>query len=86
MCSGSRKGRLAGGAEVDDTEVAGGEALFLCRGLSDGAFEGVRLKLDGRGVFLVFRYSPQALQIVVPVGDLRHKGVLVVPQLLLQDQ
>ena len=29
ICSGSRKGRLAGGTEEDDTEVAAGDVLFL---------------------------------------------------------
>lgn len=36
----------------------------------------------GRAVFLALRYNPHALQMVDPVGDLRHKGVLEVPQLL----
>ena len=39
-------------------------------------------KLIGRAVFLALRYNPQALQIVDPVGDLRHRGVFEVPQLL----
>lgn len=38
--------------------------------------------LVGRGAFRAFRYSPQALQMVEPVGDRRHSGVWVVPQLL----
>ena len=36
----------------------------------------------GRAAFLAFRYNPQALQMVAPCGDLRHRGVRVVPQLL----
>ena len=36
----------------------------------------------GREVFLALKYSPQALQIVAPCGDLLQRGVLVVPQLL----
>jgi hypothetical protein len=42
----------------------------------------LRLRLVGRDWFLAFWYNPQALQIVSPAGDRRHKGVLVVPQLL----
>lgn len=41
-----------------------------------------RLALVGRGVFRAFRYNPQALQMVDPVGERRHSGVCVVPQLL----
>ena len=36
----------------------------------------------GREVFLALKYKPQALQIVAPCGDLLHRGVRVVPQLL----
>lgn len=34
-------------------------------------------------MFLALRYNPHALQMVDPAGDLRHKGVLEVPQLLM---
>lgn len=50
---------------------------------ADVAVNGVRLRLMGRAVFLALRYNPHALQIVDPVGDLRHRGVLEVPQLLM---
>jgi hypothetical protein len=63
-------------------DVAAGEVLLRWRGLSAGALEGARLLLLGLGVFLVFWYRPQALQMVLPVGDRRQRGVLVVPQLL----
>jgi hypothetical protein len=43
---------------------------------------GGRFKLIGRAAFLAFKYSPQALQMVSPWGDLRQSGVWVVPQLL----
>ncbi len=43
---------------------------------------GGRLRLVGREAFLAFKYSPQALQMVSPCGDLRQSGVRVVPQLL----
>lgn len=45
-------------------------------------FEAGCLEFVGRGVFRAFRYKPQALQIVEPVGERRHSGVWVVPQLL----
>lgn len=32
-------------------------------------------------MFLAFRYNPQALQMVSPLGARRHNGVVVVPQL-----
>jgi hypothetical protein len=32
-------------------------------------------------VFLAFKYNPQALQMVSPLGALRQRGVVVVPQL-----
>ena len=55
--------------------------------ISEAAVEadgiGIRLRLMGREAFLALRYNPQALHIVDPVGDLRHKGVLDVPQLLI---
>lgn len=38
--------------------------------------------LVGLEAFLALRYKPQALHIVAPCGDLRHNGVLLVPQLL----
>ena len=41
-----------------------------------------RLRFVGRLVLRALRYRPQALQIVEPVGDRRHSGVRVVPQLL----
>ena len=44
--------------------------------------DGGRLRLVGREVFRAFKYNPQALQIVEPTGDRRHRGVRVVPQLL----
>lgn len=40
------------------------------------------MRLTGRDVFRAFKYSPQALHMVDPVGDLRHKGVVDVAQLL----
>lgn len=45
-------------------------------------FDSGRFRFVGRDVFRAFRYRPQALQIVEPTGDRRHKGVRVVPQLL----
>ena len=36
----------------------------------------------GRDVLRALRYNPQALQMVLPVGDRRQSGVRVVPQLL----
>ncbi len=52
-----------------------------CRGPVPATVGG-RFKLVGRAAFLAFWYSPQALQMVSPCGDLRHRGVRVVPQLL----
>ena len=40
----------------------------------------------GLDVFRAFKYRPQALHIVAPVGDLRQSGVRVVPQLLFRCQ
>jgi hypothetical protein len=56
-----------------------GIGLELAR-LPDGGTE--RLRFVGRDMLRAFRYRPQALQIVEPVGDRRHNGVRVVPQLL----
>jgi hypothetical protein len=42
--------------------------------------------LVGREAFLAFKYNPQALQMVSPCGDLRQRGVRVVPQLLPSGQ
>lgn len=47
-----------------------------------GTVVGGRFKLVGRAAFLAFRYRPQALQMVAPCGDLRQRGVRLVPQLL----
>lgn len=41
-----------------------------------------RVRFVGRSAFLAFKYNPQALQIVEPEGDLRHNGVIFVPQFL----
>lgn len=41
-----------------------------------------RVRFVGLCAFLALRYRPQALHIIAPVGDLRHNGVLLVPQLL----
>ena len=40
-------------------------------------------KLVGRDVLRAFRYNPQALQIVDPMGERRQSGVWFVPQLLI---
>lgn len=66
------------------------DAEFVLLGLGRGGpvettFGGF-FRLVGRDVFLAFRYSPQALHIVAPWGDLLHKGVRVVPQLLHRNQ
>ena len=45
-------------------------------------FEANRFMFAGREILRAFKYSPQALQMVEPVGERRHKGVCVVPQLL----
>lgn len=42
----------------------------------------IRFRFVGRATFRAFKYRPQALQIIAPVGDRRHSGVLFVPQLL----
>lgn len=47
-----------------------------------GTVVGGRFRFVGRAAFLAFKYSPQALQIVAPSGDLRQRGVRLVLQLL----
>ena len=65
-----------------------GDVLCRCSVGSDseagveGVAMGARLRFIGRAVFLALKYRPQALHMIEPVGDLRHKGVLEVPQLL----
>lgn len=62
-----------------------GESLTgVCRGLPATTLGG-RLRFVGRAAFLAFKYNPHALQIVAPWGDLRQRGVRVVPQLLSRD-
>lgn len=80
MCSGIRYGVPDGLLNAVGVDWGTGEVLVRARGLLGGA--GGRLKLVGRGAFRVLKYNPQALQIVLPSGDLLHRGVLVVPQLL----
>lgn len=81
-CSGSRRGTAVVCAELDVVDTAAGDVLWRCRRPSSGAPGLARLKFEGRGAFLVLRYKPQALHIVLPAGDRRHRGVLFVPQLL----
>lgn len=50
-----------------------------------GTIVGGRFRLVGRAAFLAFRYRPHALQMVAPWGDLRQRGVRLVPQLLIDD-
>ncbi len=63
-----------------------GDTLLRCGSCSkfEGKVDvdGGRLKLVGRDALRALRYKPQALQIVVPVGERRQSGVRVVPQLL----
>ena len=61
---------------------ADGEWLRFRLGVSVAGIELGLLKWVGRGVLRDLRYKPHALQMVVPVGDLLHSGVFVVPQLL----
>jgi hypothetical protein len=58
-------------------DSADATAIFVAEVFVDTLFSVV-----GRAVFLAFKYSPQALQMMDPVGLLLHKGVLDVPQLL----
>lgn len=58
--------------------------LGVGRGAPEATTPGGFLRLVGRDVFLALRYSPQALHIVAPWGDRLHRGVRVVPQLLLR--
>ena len=58
------------------------EWLRFRLGVSVATTELGLLKWVGRGALRDFRYKPHALQMVVPVGDLLHSGVFVVPQLL----
>lgn len=51
-------------------------------GVAFGTVVGGRFRFVGRAAFLAFRYRPQALQMVAPCGDLRQRGVRLVPQLL----
>jgi hypothetical protein len=68
--------------------VAGGDMLRWCSWTSisepgaEPGFEDGLFRLVGREIFRAFRYSPQALQIVDPLGDRRQRGVCVVRQLL----
>lgn len=73
---------LATGAFGNNGTWAFGDSLTGgCRGPFPVTVGG-RFRFIGRWAFLAFRYSPQALQIVSPCGDLRQRGVRVVPQLL----
>lgn len=62
--------------------LATGEDLSGC--ILDTVVGGL-FKLVGRAAFLAFRYRPQALQMVAPCGDLRQRGVRLVPQLLCEN-
>ena len=70
-------------ASVEEGEMLPGRSGASCSGLrAETESWAERLALVGRAVFRAFRYRPQALQIVDPVGERRHSGVCVVPQLL----
>ena len=70
-----REGDVLCRSSVESDSEAGVDAVVI----------GARLRFIGRAVFLAFKYNPQALHMVEPVGDLRHSGVLEVPQLLNLD-
>lgn len=83
---GSAATYLAAGALGNRGTWAFGDNLMGdCRGPLPGTVGG-RFKLVGRDAFLAFKYKPQALQMVSPCGDLRQRGVRVVPQLLQSGQ
>jgi hypothetical protein len=79
-------------AETEDTEItwigsAGAISGFtawatISLGVVEGALEERRFMPGGRGTWRAFSYRPQALQIILPLISRRHKGVVVVPQLL----
>lgn len=68
--------------------VADGDRLCLSSGTSllgltaDTGIGAGLFKLVGRDVLRAFKYNPQALQIVDPMGERRQSGVWFVPQLL----
>lgn len=80
VCSGVRYGKDEIGFVL--FVFADTEWLRFRLGVSVATTELGLLKWVGRGALRDFRYKPHALQMVVPVGDLLHSGVFVVPQLL----
>lgn len=69
--------------------VPDGDKLCLSSGASllgvatDTGIGAGLFKLVGRDVLRAFKYNPQALQIVDPMGERRQSGVWFVPQLLI---
>jgi len=57
-------------------------ASSLIGPIAEEAVEVRRFMPGGLGACRAFSYNPQALQMILPLMSLRHRGVEVVPQLL----